>query len=139
MNDTKDTTTDNGIASDLRGTRTYSGGCHCGKVRYEAQIDLSAGSGKCNCSICTKTANWGVIIKPSAFTLLSGEESLSDYQFNTKSNHHLFCKHCGVRSFGRGNIPQIGGEYVSINLNCLENVDLSTVPVRHFDGRNGKW
>ena len=121
---------------------THKGGCHCGKVRFEADFDVAAGTGKCNCSICAKARLWGFRVKPEAFRLVSGEDALTDYQFNSNSCHHLFCKHCGVRAFEWSDIPQAGGKYYSVMVMCVDDLDLDAVlagPVRYCDGLNNNW
>jgi hypothetical protein len=122
--------------------KTYAGSCHCGAVRYEVELDLAAGTSKCNCSICSKTRAWSAVVKPNAFRLLKGEDALSDYQFGSKAGHHLFCKHCGVRPFGRGYVEQIGGDFVSINLGALDGApddELASAPVQFMNGRDDDW
>lgn len=114
--------------------KTYLGGCDCGQVRYQVELNLSACSERCICARCSTPNFWGALVEPAAFKLLTGEDCLKDYAVNPRGVHHLVCKHCGSRSFCRGNIPEIGGDYVTVNLNCLMDVDLSIVPATYARG-----
>jgi len=121
--------------------KTYHGSCHCGTVSFEADIDLSEGTLRCNCSICIKARFWPAIIKPEAFRLKAGEGELTLYQFLTKRDKHLFCRHCGVRPFGIGQSPR-WGEFYAVNVTCLDDVseeELATAPITYLDGKNDNW
>jgi hypothetical protein len=120
--------------------KKYLGGCHCGLVRYEAEIDLSAGTFKCNCEICTKKRLWGAIASPNDFRLLSGQAHLKEYR--PYYIHHLFCERCGIHSFAWGENPDLGGKFYGVALACLDNIDPSELieaPVVYFDGRHDNY
>lgn len=121
--------------------KTYRGSCHCGAVTFEADLDLSQSSYRCNCSICRRTRFWPAVAKPEGFRLLSGESDLTQYLFNTKKNHHFFCRVCGVRAFGVGAETPIGKMY-GVNVGCLDNVsdeELSRIPITYVDGRADRF
>jgi hypothetical protein len=124
---------------ETKAAQTHAGGCHCGAVRFEAVFDASEGGGRCNCSICTKTAVTGRIVKPDAFTLLKGENDLGVYEWGAKISKRFFCKHCGVHCFGRGHLAEVGGDYVSVNLNCMDQIDPNRVRLTYWDGRHDNW
>jgi hypothetical protein len=114
--------------------KTYTGGCHCGKVRFEATLDLET-VGECNCSICSKRGYVLKFASMNQFKLLSGEDELTDYQFHKKVIHHLFCRTCGVASFARGKGPD-GNDGVAVNVRGLDDVDLDTLTIKKYDGRS---
>jgi hypothetical protein len=121
--------------------KTYHGSCHCGAVTFEADIDLTQSTYRCNCSICRRTRFWPAAIKPEAFRLLTGQSELTQYLFNTLKNQHHFCKHCGVRAFGIGTETPIGLMY-GVNLGCLDDVsdeELANAPITYVDGRADKF
>jgi hypothetical protein len=113
----------------------YTGSCHCGAVRYTAEAELSQPVFACNCSMCGRTGTLLTFVPIEKFKLEQGAESLTDYQFNKRNIHHLFCKVCGVKSFGRGIGPG-GAEMAAINVRCLDGVDPGTLSVKQIDGRS---
>ncbi len=121
------------------GAKTYRGSCHCGAVRFEVTTDLGTAAGRCNCSICTKVSQLGGIVKPDAFKHLSSEEQLSSYEWGGRTSRRFFCKQCGVHCFARGHLAELGGDYVSVNYNCLDGVELADLQVIYWDGRHNNW
>jgi hypothetical protein len=119
--------------------KKHQGSCHCGAVRFEVELELGKGGSRCNCSICTKLASFGTILKPDAFKLLAGEENLSIYAWGSETSKRYFCKTCGVHCFGRGHLEQLGGDFVSVNLHTLDGVELSGLPSIYWDGRHNNW
>jgi hypothetical protein len=113
--------------------RTLTGGCHCGRVRYEVTTDLASVI-TCNCSICSKRGFLWTFVEPQQFALRSGEGEQTDYRFNRKVIQHLFCPTCGVESFGRGKTPD-GAEKIAVNVRCLDGVDLAALMPMPFDGK----
>ena len=116
--------------------KSYRGSCHCGAVQFEAYADLAAGTVKCNCTFCAKARNWLVAVKGDAFRILTGEDELAHYQFGSKTIHHRFCRHCGLRPFSHGK-PGGGDTFYAVNVACLDDVDvaeLADAPVVYVDG-----
>lgn len=112
----------------------HTGSCHCGAVRFEVTMQLD-GLITCNCSMCGRSGSILGFVPADQFTLLAGADALTDYQFNKKVIHHLFCKVCGVRAFGRGTRPD-GAATVAVNVRCLDGVDPFTLTPHPYDGRS---
>lgn len=112
--------------------RRYQGSCHCGRVRFVVTGDLAAAT-LCNCSICTKKAFVHLIVPPEDFALVSGQDALATYEFNTKTAKHKFCRVCGVSPFY---VPRSDPDKIDVNVRCLEGVDVSALELPTFDGKN---
>ena len=109
------------------------GGCHCGAVRFEAEVAETVEVLDCNCSICAKTGFRHLIVPHEDFRLLAGETALTSYRFGGGTADHLFCATCGVKSFYR---PRSHPDAWSVNLNAIDDSSGLTVSVAQFDGRN---
>jgi hypothetical protein len=111
----------------------HTGGCHCGKVRFEVRAPAQLQVTECNCSMCSKAGYLHLLVGKSRFQLLSGQEYLKTYQFNTGTAKHLFCSVCGIKSFY---VPRSHPEGFSINARCLDEGTITGMTISHTDGRN---
>jgi hypothetical protein len=112
---------------------THTGGCHCGKVRFEVEAPDEPTVSECNCSICSKSGYLHLIVPKERFRLLSGADDLTEYRFNTGAARHLFCRHCGIKSFY---VPRSHPDGISVNVRCLDPGTVKRMNMRQTDGRN---
>jgi hypothetical protein len=126
--------------------KTYQGSCHCGAIRFEADLDLAEGSNRCNCSYCAKVRAWFAFAKgPSRFRVLDAS-GVSEYRWTPpgEPEPHLtftFCRTCGVRTFARGELEALGGIFHAIHVPtlALSPDELAAMPIRYVNGRDGRY
>jgi hypothetical protein len=111
---------------------TYRGFCHCGRVTFEVEAEIKSVT-ECNCSMCKRKGALYHTVEADRFRILSGEDALTAYRFNTETATHYFCRYCGIHPFHR---PRIAPERWTVNARCLDDVDLAALEVRLFDGQN---
>jgi len=112
---------------------THTGGCHCGRVRFEVTAPAKIDVVDCDCSICSKVGFLHLIVDDAQFKLLQGEESLALYTFNTGAAKHYFCSVCGVKSFYK---PRSHPEGISVNVRCIDEGSIESMSIRPFNGRD---
>jgi hypothetical protein len=105
-------------------------------VRFELRVDATAGT-RCNCTICNKSNVTAARAELGSLVVLAGKEDVSGYKTGSATRH--FCKHCGIHLWGDGYVKEIGGDFLSVTLNALDDVDLAAVKVGFWDGRNDNW
>jgi hypothetical protein len=112
--------------------QTFSGGCHCRRVRFRVTASLDRVT-DCNCSICSKKGFLHLIVPREQFELLSGADALSTYRFNTGVAQHTFCATCGIHPFY---VPRSDPDKIDVNVRCLDGVDLAAITPHRFDGKD---
>lgn len=111
----------------------HKGHCHCGAVTFEVKAPADLKLTHCNCSICNATGFVHLIVDKEKFHLISGQNTLTEYSFNTHAAKHLFCSRCGIKSFY---IPRSHPDGVSVNANCLDKATINSISITEFDGEN---
>ncbi|HEY8506716.1 MAG TPA: GFA family protein [Steroidobacteraceae bacterium] len=112
----------------------YRGSCHCGRIAFEVEGTIESALA-CNCSICQRKGSLLWFVPRDKFRLLTPEQNASTYTFNKNVIQHRFCPNCGIHPYAEGT-DQKGNRMAAINIRCLEGIDLSSIPVTHFDGRS---
>ena len=111
---------------------THSGGCHCGRVRFEVTAPRDLNVSECNCSICGKAGYLHLIVPADRFKLLDGSDVLKTYSFNTHTAKHLFCSVCGIKSFY---VPRSHPDGFSVNARCIDSETVGELTITPVNGR----
>ena len=122
----------------MNNSTKHHGTCLCGDVHFEVEVDLAQGS-RCNCTLCTKLGATGSIVAPAAFRLLSAESTLASFTRTPEIGRRFFCARCHIYCFGQGHLDILGGDFVSVNLNCIDGFDVTQASLIHWDGRHDNW
>lgn len=109
----------------------HKGGCHCGRVQFEVEAPAEIAADQCNCSICRMSGYMHLIVAKDDFRLISGQDDIETYTFNTGVAQHYFCRHCGIKSFY---VPRSHPSGISVNTNCLDPTTIASLKVTPFDG-----
>lgn len=112
---------------------THTGGCHCGRVRFEVKAPAKIAADECNCSICAMSGFLHLIVPEESFRLLQGKDALRTYTFNTGVAKHHFCRYCGVKSFY---VPRSHPNGVTVNVRCIDTETIAGIDITPFDGQN---
>ena len=111
----------------------HRGGCHCGRVRFEVEAPATLKLSECNCSVCSMSGYWALIVAKSSFSLVQGKNDLTTYTFNTGVARHMFCSQCGVKSFY---VPRSHPDGISVNARCIDPGTIESYEIVPFDGQN---
>lgn len=117
------------VAADI----IHHGGCHCGAVAFEVEAPAAIEVTECNCSVCAMTGYLHLIVPKARFRLVRGADAIVEYRFNTGIAKHLFCRHCGIKSFY---VPRSHPDGISVHARCLKPGTVTSLTVTAFDGRN---
>jgi len=112
----------------------HQGSCHCGRIAFEVEGDIKSAM-SCNCSICQRKGVLMWFVPRDALRLTTPDANASTYTFNKHVIRHRFCPVCGIHPYGEGTDPK-GNRMAAINIRCLTDIDLDSIPVTHFDGRS---
>ncbi len=99
-------------------------------MRFEIDTDFPELT-TCDCSICRRKNALMVKVHESAFRLLAGESSLTEYRFHTGTARHFFCSNCGIYPFHR---KRVTPDFFGVNVHCLEGFDPQGIPLRRAAG-----
>ncbi len=122
--------------------KIFHGSCHCGQIKFEANLDLAQGSSKCNCTFCRKNSYWSIRTSLEDFKLVEGQDSQKEYVNNPHIGYYVFCNHCGTIPYGISKKTEWTKEGVSIRVQTLDDItveEMNSMPIVYLNGRDNTW